>query len=290
MRDMTRSFVLKTAAVVTAASLLLTGGLLGVRFDTAPQATAAPVPKPEMAKADDITDSLVELVSIPAVQRELKMSAESRVAIIDGFEKLDEDLSKNGSRSLRFNEPIPVVQSTVLSQELVAGREKDSTARRQLAASVLTKAQLVRLRQCEVQVLGARALFLSRVADELALTLAQKRAMSPQTISGQQGGFPSQQQAQLPNLPPSPLDSGESGKVSKALEEVVKDLTSAQEKKWNALNGEKVSFNVRRVSDQCTTLYTQKPLKDDVTPRLAPPVALPPGQGPALLPPPAIGR
>src|SRR5438552_2624114 len=87
---MPRSFVLKAAGVTLAMSTLF-----GLRFDTAtPHATAAPVPKVEMAKAEDVTDALVELVSQSAVQRELKLSAEQRLTLIDGLDTLNEKMER----------------------------------------------------------------------------------------------------------------------------------------------------------------------------------------------------
>jgi RNA polymerase sigma factor (sigma-70 family) len=293
MRDMTRSFVLKLSVGVLAASLLLTGGLIGVRVDGTPQATAAPVPKPEMAKPDDLTVALVELMSVPAVQRELKLSAESRVKLIDGFEQLEEDREKSGRNTPRFNERVPNVQSGVLSLELEAGRAKDFAGRRELVASVLTKAQLRRLQQCEIQILGPQGFQLKRVQDELTLTDDQQQkvvkevrsALSrvgdlaipvpvPGTVGEQGGGvFPGSGVVEL---------GDRQTMADVATSNVVSALTPAQAKKWKELTGEKVGFNGRRVGDQCPAVYAQlgsEATRDAANDPLLPPNAvLPPAQ------------
>ncbi len=268
MRDMTRSFVLKAAGVVLAASVLLGGGLFGLRFDTAPQATAAPVPKVEMAKADDITDALVELVSQPAVQRELKLSADQRVSLIDGFDKLAEELEKGGMPS---NPPSSGGQAGGGAPAVPSPWVTHAKARRELVASAMTKGQLTRLQQSEVQALGTRALLLKRVQDELRMTDDQKKAMTKALrevddalantipavqLGGGQGGF-GQQQLVVPNGPLPALDQVAPAEHWKALDEVVKGFSAGQEKRWKELNGEKVGFNRLRVRDQCSTLFTQ---------------------------------
>ncbi len=303
MRDMTRSFVLKAAGVVLAASVLLGGGLFGLRIDTAPQATAAPVPKVEMAKADDVTNALVELVSQSAVQRELKLSAEPRVSLIDGFDKLAEELEKGGMPS---NPPNPGGQAGWPGPVGPNVWEKHAKNRRELVASVMTKGQLTRLQQCEVQVLGVRALQLKRVQDELGLTDEQKKAVTkvtrgeleeaitnfivPQQGGGQQGGQQGPQQIPLPNLPPqafSPPAPEPATPAETPLEAMVKDFTASQQKKWNALNGEKVGFNPQRVADRCPALFAQLTPTSTITPTTGDPDA-----GPQLTPPvagPGIG-
>ena len=288
MREMTRSFVFKLTAGVLAASVLLTGGVFGLRFDITPEATAAPVPKVEMAKAEDVTEALAEMLGQPAVQRELKLSADQRVALIDGFDKLHEgwEKEKDGWMSLRLGPPVP--PGATASAEPMA-TQKYNTGRRELVARTVTKGQFARLQQCEVQVLGTRALRLKRVADELGLTDDQIKAVSkamtaelpPQNFA-QEGGFAPQ--VVVPNGPPSPLAQGASREQWQALDEVVKNFTPAQEKRWKELNGDKVGFNRQRVADNCVAVFTQ------LGPETTPPAATGEGVPPPplqLVPPPA---
>lgn len=294
MRDMTRSFVLKAAGVALAASVLLGGGLFGLRFDTAPQATAAPVPKVEMAKAGDVTDALVELVSQSAVQRELKLSAEQRVAIIDGFDTLNEKWEKSGrpvNPRFRGGQAGP-------SPDEFAAWENHEKGSRELVAGVITKGQFARLQQCEVQVLGTRALLLKRVQDELGLSDEQKKAVTkamtpePPQNFGQQGGqFGGQQafqQLPLPNAaaPAVPLPAAPEPGTGASPDDVLQELTAGQQKRWKELNGEKVGFNRQRVAGHCVALFTQLHSASatsgilETVPPPTPPVAVP-GVGPA---------
>ncbi len=290
MRDMTRSFMLKVAGVVLAASVLLGGGLFGLRFDTAPQATAAPVPKVEMAKAADVTDALVELVSQSAVQRELKLSAEQRVRLIDGFDTLNEKWEKTGrpvNPRFRGGQAMP-------SPDEFAAWENYETGSRELVAGTVTKGQFTRLQQCEVQALGVQALLLKRVADELGLTDDQKKAVAkavtpeqPPQNFGQQGGV-GQQQLPFPNLPPQavPVPAAPEPGTGASPDDVLKELTAGQQKKWHALNGEKVGFNRQRVAGNCTSLFTQLHGSSPTTgtaETVPPPTG--PGTGTPLIPP-----
>lgn len=311
MRDMTRSFVLKVAGVVLAASVLLGGGLLGVRFDATPQATAAPVPKVEMAKAEDVTDALVELLTQPAVQRELKLSAESRVSLIDGFDKLNEKsqeaMQQEANRNWGGQAGGPLIPQVVvppLGETGGVATEKYRTGLRELAASALTKGQLARLQQCEVQLLGVNALRLKRVVDELGLTDEQKKAVEkaltpepmPQQFFGQRGGFgqqvplqpvPPPGQPALPQVGGPPADNS-AITIHTATDEKLAErfeFTAGQKKKWKELNGEKVGFDRGRVTSRCSGLLAQLTPTSPATgaPETAPPIA---GPGIVDLPPP----
>lgn len=324
MRDMTQSFVLKVSASVLAASLLLGGGLFGLQFDGTPQATAAPVPKVEMAKVEDITDALAQLVAQSAVQRELKLSSDQRVRLIDGFDKLDEQFEKGALAGITdgtSNGPAVPQQPSFgsgpfgsdqfngqagdLGAPNTANRKKYTKSRRELVAGTLTKTQFVRLQQCEVQVLGIKALQLKRVIDELGLTDGQKkdvfiaiREVNSASTIGEQG-FPLPGQArdlpQIPNPPPGVGAGPPEPAVNpeKKLDEIVKDFTASQQKKWKELTGEKVAFNCPRMADRCHALFAQLQLLSagtgnagtgDPLPPPSPPIA-PPGAAQPLPPP-----
>jgi RNA polymerase sigma factor (sigma-70 family) len=267
MRDMTRSFVLKTAGVVLAASVLLGGGLLGVRFDTAPQATAAPVPKVEMAKAEDVTEALAEMLGLPAVQRELKLSADQRVRLIDGFEKLLEELEKNG----RPVNPRNWGGQAPPSPSDWAAWEKYEAGVQELVAGTVTKGQFARLRQCEVQALGGRAVLLPRVAAVLDLSDEQKELAKQLRAALDRRGLVILEDANNPRKGLEQLAT-----------EVIDGFTPTQQKRWKELTGEKVTFNRERVTDRCPGLFAQ------LAP-VAPPTAAPDGgPQPALPLPPLV--
>lgn len=289
IRDMTRSFVLKAAGVALAASVLLGGGLFGLRFDTAPQATAAPVPKVEMAKADEITDAVAEMLGQPAVQRELKLSAEQRVRLIDGFENLLEELEKSG---LTAN-PWKSGGQAPPSLNARAAWDKYEMGVRELVAGVITKGQFTRLQQCEVQALGVQALRLKRVQDELGLTDEQKKAvakaMTPEQPP-QNFGQQAFQQLPLPNQQPAvPVPAATEPGTGVSPDDVLKELTAGQQKKWKELNGEPVGFNRQRVAGRCAAVFAQlmpDPSTRDTEPALLPQPTPPAvGPGPGVLPP-----
>lgn len=166
-----------------------------------------PVPKEEKVKAEEVTPALVELVSRPAVQRELKLSAEERLKLIDGLEEADFNVLlnrlKNGPTGCGFPSARPELTEVQKGCRVVV-------------AGMLSKEQFLRLQQVEVQVLGVRALRLKRVADALELTDEQRKVVY----------------------------DGSAVERSKQLETVLDELTPAQRKVWDGLNGEKLERNV----------------------------------------------
>lgn len=179
-------------------TLLLAGGL-----------TAAPV---EKVKPEEVTPALVELVARPAVQRELKLSAEQRVTLIDGLDDLD-PVPNEVLRRLKSG-PQPLHCFPTLAD--IAKHAEEDKARAKLVASVLSKEQFARLQQVELQALGVRAIQLKRVADALALTKEQERAV----------------------FVGKPTDRAE------RLKAMIDGLTPAQRKVWDDLNGEKADLKV----------------------------------------------
>jgi hypothetical protein len=173
------------------------------------ETTAAPVPKEEKVKAEEITPALVELVSRPAVQRELKLSAEERLKLIDGLEEADFNVLLNRLK----RGPGPLCEGMGVRRELT----EEHKACRAVVAGMLSKVQFDRLQQVEVQALGVQALRLTRVADAVALTDEQRKAV----YAG--------------------------GKITEQfdrLEKLLDGLTPAQRKVWDGLNGEKLEHNV----------------------------------------------
>lgn len=165
------------------------------------------VPKEEKVKAEEVTPALVELVARPAVQRELKLSAEQRLKLIDGLEEADTNVFLN--RLKNGPGPFDCFPSPTKLTEV-------QKACRVVVAGMLSREQFVRLQQVEVQVLDVRALRLKRVADALPLTDEQRTAVYDGSLTER----------------------------SKQLETVLDGLTPAQRKVWDGLRGEQLELKV----------------------------------------------
>src|SRR5262245_47765322 len=103
---MTRSFALKASGVALAVITLIV-----LRFGTTHHATAAPVPKIEMANLDDVTSLDARMLTFPVIQRELGLSADQRVKLIDGLDRTEEqlELDQAAENVARSSEPTKVL-------------------------------------------------------------------------------------------------------------------------------------------------------------------------------------
>lgn len=144
--------------------------MLSAVLALAPAVGAAPVPAGP--KVDDTPAvSAVELLEHRKVQKELKMTAEQRIALVDGLADLDEEHEKkldalvvppNGGDE----------QFEKLDREHRKGIEKLLT---DAATKSLTAAQRKRLQQLDWHVRGVAAFTDPRVAKLLQLTEAQQK-------------------------------------------------------------------------------------------------------------------
>jgi hypothetical protein len=283
---MTRTFILKVTAVVLVVAAVLGGGLLGLR--TEPAAVAAPVPKEDKVKPEEVSDDCLVMIQLALVQRELKLSAETRVKLIDGFDKLDEEAEQVGPSVPRTMDdpPPPAVEHW---KKIVA-------LRRQLVADSLTRSQVNRVRQIGVQVLGLYALNAPWVADELALAADQKKEVVKVLKAMQQEQYDRQAMTQM-MLPRAETQADYYGKCDEKLADLLTSLSASQQRKWKELAGEKVGFDRKRAVPYFYELfakYTPKadprpglkgtgPANDDDSRELPPPL-LPAGPQPALPP------
>jgi RNA polymerase sigma factor (sigma-70 family) len=230
MRDMARTFFLKITAGILATILVLGGGLLALR--TEPTAVAAPVPKDDQAKVADVANRHVELILNAGIQRELKLSAQQRVQIIDEFDAL--------------------IERHELALEEV-GHEKLRTeylrARREVVASLLTRSQLKRLDQLGVQILGLHALNAPDVAAKLALTADQKKQVVQALKDARRDIDERNGMTQLVQ-PPTEVQPTYHSACDEKLIEVLKSLSAAQRAVWKDMNGEKATFDRKRMVGQ----------------------------------------
>jgi hypothetical protein len=143
------------------------------------------------------------------------------------------------------------------------------------------------------------------VQTELGLTDDQKKAVSAAVASALSGGAVGDPAINPPNA--AQLGGGmvpgvgvvEPGdphrRAAAALAEVAAGFTTAQASRWKELAGEKVGFNVTRVTNQCQAVFGQLPaaatgdegLTVPPAPPILPPPALPNAPLPQL-PPPAV--
>jgi hypothetical protein len=140
-------------------------------FLLASLASAAPVPP--APKDDSAPSSAVRLVEHRHVQKELKMSAEQRLAVLDGLGDLAEEVEKKFEALARMPNPPDDAFEKVM-------RDHRKGADRLLAeaAEKLTDAQRKRLRQIDWRVRGVAAFADPQVQKLLQLTDAQRKTAS----------------------------------------------------------------------------------------------------------------
>ena len=133
------------------------------------ECAAAPVPA--APKTDDsVSASASKLLTHRKVQKELKLTAEQRLALIDALADLEEDYEKKLNDLARRENP-PEDAFDKLEKE----RQKASDRLLADAAKGFSAAQRTRLRQLDWRVRGATAFADPQVEKLLALTDAQKK-------------------------------------------------------------------------------------------------------------------
>lgn len=132
-------------------------------------ACAAPVPV--QPKADDaLPASAAKLLAHRKLQKELKMTAEQRIELVDALEDLDEVFAKKFQELAKVPNP-PEEAFDKLDREQDAARAKVFAN----AAKGLSAAQRVRLKQLDVRVRGVAAFADPAIEKVLQLTDAQKK-------------------------------------------------------------------------------------------------------------------
>ncbi|MBA4068148.1 MAG: hypothetical protein C0501_31495 [Isosphaera sp.] len=143
-------------------------GLLLASVSAASSAAPAPAPKPD----EPVPAAAARLLKYRKVQKELKMSAEQRIAIVDGLEDVEEAFEK----ALDVLDKMPNAPDEAfdkLEKERAKGVAKVLA---DAAAKGLTPAQRSRLRQIDRRLRGPAAFADPAVQTALGLTDAQKKA------------------------------------------------------------------------------------------------------------------
>ncbi len=136
----------------------------------ASQTAAAPVP-PQPKPDDSVSTSAVRLLEHRKIQKELKMTGDQRIAIVDGradveeaFEKKFAELGNNPNATEEMYAALDRAQRKALDDVLATA-----------VAKGLTAAQRGRLRQLDWHVRGAEAFADPQVAKKLQLTDVQQK-------------------------------------------------------------------------------------------------------------------
>ena len=134
--------------------------------------SAAAAPVPHAPKADDsVSESASRLLANRKIQKELKLSAEQRLAILDGIADLDEEHEKKINELTRM----PNFDNDAFDKLNAARQKQSDKLLAGLAAKSLTAAQRVRLQQLDYRLRGPSAFADPRVEKKLVLTDAQKK-------------------------------------------------------------------------------------------------------------------
>lgn len=131
---------------------------------------AAPVPKGPDAPDEPATYDTARFLKYRKVQKELKMTAEQRINLIDGLEDIEEDYEKR-LLALDKMSNVPAEMYDKLDAERQKSLEKLVTT---TADKHLTAAQRTRLRQLGWQILGPSAFTDKALQKLLKMTEAQK--------------------------------------------------------------------------------------------------------------------
>jgi hypothetical protein len=251
----------KVLATLTLAAGVLGFGWLGLPGTTDPRATAAPLP--ELKKATpEVPPAGYQLLRLGKVQKELKCTADQRVALIDHFDDQADARAKGAVAA-----PPVVIQGgnvNAIRQQIQAQmkerQDAEEAENKVAAAKVLKPEQLARLVEIELHVRGAEAFTDAKVADALKLTDDQKKAVAD-AIEGAKGEGNLPAAAALPGLPAAPVlpPAGRGGGVvvrgfvtggpvdakarKAAYEKATETLTKDQQAAWKKLTGEPPAFD-----------------------------------------------
>lgn len=198
-------------------------------------ATAAPVPA--APKADGtLGASAPKLLEHRKVQKELKLSAEQRIGIIDAIEDVEETFEPKFEALGKLENP-PEDAYDKLFREQAKAVEKVLTE----AVTKLTPAQRARLRQLDLHVRGPVAFADPAVANALKLTDDQKKKAAE---------VEEQVRDAVDKFLDGFGDDDEATRKAKLfalraaqLKELVNGLTKEQQEAWSGLYGPKPAFD-----------------------------------------------
>jgi hypothetical protein len=194
-------------------------------------ATAAPVP-PQPAPDDSVAATAVQLLQHRKIQKELKMTAEQRIAIVDGLADIEENYDKKLDELGRMPNP-PDEAYEKLDKERDKARDKllADTATKGLSA-----AQRGRLRQLDWHVRGAAAFTDPQVEKKLQLTDAQKKKAADiaERLQGEVRRFIENEGVEDGTNPRTTLFAFRKDR----LKEMVAALTADQKTAWTTMRGD----------------------------------------------------
>lgn len=194
---------------------------------------AAPVPKDEPVKPEAVTQRHALLLRDNRMQRELGLSAEKRVTLIDFFEAFDEE---NGRFVGMLYPPSSGPGETKEQAEAKAKKHAEFQAKQRkrmqaVAAGCLTPSQFARLVELERRCLSLFAFAQADVVAELKLTADQVRAVKS-AIDEYRDKYEEEYDSRKK---PSGREPHELAQPFLAALE--KNLTEAQRKRWAELLG-----------------------------------------------------
>ena len=137
-------------------------------------ACAAPVPALPKNADDDASLTAVKLLKNRKIQKELKLNAEQRIAIVDGLADIDESIDKKRMALLKEPSPTPD-KFEKLEKE---SQDAKVTMLRTTATKGLTPAQRSRLKQITRQIHGPESFNDPALQKLLAFTDAQKKTVA----------------------------------------------------------------------------------------------------------------
>jgi hypothetical protein len=203
----------------------------------APLADAAPVPA---TKADEtVPVSAARLLRFRKVQKELQLTAEQRITVIDGLEDIEEAYQSEIDRLIRM------VNSPPDQFEKAEQRRRKSMDKflMETAARRLTAGQRLRLRQVDWQARGPAAFTDPRIEQDLQLTDDQKKAVA--ALTERQHGLVLQLMDQRGNDTEEQFKTDLRTFRTEAVAQFVESLKPDQRATWKALLGEPVkSFDL----------------------------------------------
>jgi len=194
---------------------------------------AAPVPTVKNAD-DPVPPSAAKLLKLRKVQKELKLTSEQRIALVDGLADIDEAIDKKREKLLKQ----PNLTADVFDKLEKEHQEQSAKFLSSAAAKVLSADLRNRLKQMDRQIRGPEAFTDPAVQKMLVLTDAQKKA-----IEKGRRDLDEKVQTYLGSLGNDDSDNAKEEVVKfrqEQMKSIVAGLTAEQRVLWTALLGDPV--------------------------------------------------
>lgn len=206
-----------------------------------PAALAAPVPA-TTGGDDTVPPAAAKLLRFRKVQKELMMTAEQRIALVDALEDIDENYEKEITRILK----LPNAPDEALDKADQNRRKAIEKLMTETAAKSLSAGQRTRLRQIDWQLRGPAAFTEARVEKALQLTDDQKKAAA--ALAERQQQMAEQYLDQIGSDTEEKLKADLFAFRKEATMKFVTSLKPDQRDAWKAMLGEPVKgFDVHEL-------------------------------------------